>query len=403
MTDVATGPVVVVSVEMGAVPTIVMMSGLVFQALLFSLPPPLLPLMAESLGADGAFITQMFFAIASLGLMITAICSGAIVRWMGVRPTIILASVIYGASGIIPLLTADPSLLLGSRLLLGGGCGLLTTGCTLLLFYRYSGAARNRALGYQWAISSASGLAAVLIAGASVGAFGWHSPFLVYGLFALPILLLTILGVPAIPLAAETAGHTLAKTLSLTWPFCLAGCMLMMVPLLVGSQTPFVLVAIGETSPLVQSVVVAMATLLASGGSALFSRVQTKLGVRQTFAAALLCTAIGVALLGVAPSAWVAGVACALMGLGIGLYIPHLWVLPTTLESPSMQAHAIGLLNTSMYLGGFLYPILMGALQKAVGIKGSLAAVGALLALTSAGILMARRTRLADGAVTAIE
>jgi MFS family permease len=145
-----------------------------------------------------------------------------------------------------------------------------------------------------------------------------------------------------------------------------------------------------------------MATILASVGSMLFSRVETKLGVRQTFAAALLCAAIGVALLGVAPSAWVAGVACGLAGMGIGLYIPHLWVLPTTLELPSMQAHAIGLLNTSMYLGGFLSPILMGGLQKVFGINGALVAVGALLALASAGILMARRTRLADGAVTEI-
>lgn len=402
MTDVASGRVAAVPVEMGAMPIIVMMSGLVWQALLFSLPPPLLPKMAQSLGADGAFFSRMFFTIASLGLMITSICSGAIVRRLGVRPMIILASVIYGVSGIVPFLTADRSLLLGSRLLLGAGCGLLTTGCTLLLSYRYSGAARNRALGYQWAISSASGLAALLIAGASVGAFGWHLPFLAYGLFALPILLLSVLGVPTIPLAAEKAGHTLAKTLSLTWPICIAGCMLMMMPLLFGSETPFVLVGIGQTAPLVQTVVLAMATIFASVGSLLFSRVQGGLGVRQTFFAAILGTAIGAVLLGVAPSAWVAGVACAIAGLGIGLYIPHLWVLPTTLESPSMQAHAIGLLNTSMYLGGFLYPILMGGLQKAFGINGALVAVGALLALASAGILMAPRTRLADGVVTDI-
>ena len=394
-TSEVTGP----QAKVGAIPFIVMMAGLASQSLLFSLPPPLLPAMAQTYGANGPFITQMVFAVASLGLMITSIISGLLVRALGVRGLLIISSALYGLAGLIPWLTADTTILLLSRLLAGGGCGLLTTGCTMLLAHCYSGSARSRALGYQTALGSITGLVALLIAGSTVGSLGWHPAFLLYGLFGLPIMLLAIVGVAPVPLPAQSAERGMGEAFANIWPICVAACLLMMVPLLVGSETPFVLTTIGVTSPLIQSGVISMVTIMSAVSGTLFGSVQTTLGVQRTFAVSLVLSAAGLVLVALAGNAWIAGIGCALFGLGLGMFIPHLWVLATTLVPERTRGHAIGLLTTSMFLGGFLYPFLFGAVQKLFGLGGGIVAIAVVLTLTAIAIMMARRTRLAGGAV----
>lgn len=228
---------------------------------------------------------------------------------------------------------------------------------------------------------------------------GWHLPFLLYGIFALPVVVLSIVGVAPVPLSSQAAQTGLSEALARIWPVLIAACLLMMVPLLVGSETPFVLTTIGVTSPLIQSVVISMVTIMSAVSGTLFGSVQTTLGVRQTFALSLVLSAAGLVLVALAGNAWIAGIGCALFGLGLGMFIPHLWVLATTLVPERTRGHAIGLLTTSMFLGGFLYPFLFGAVQKLFGLGGGILAIAVLLTLTAIVIVMARRTRLAGGAL----
>lgn len=379
---------------------LVMMSGNTSQSLLFSLLPPLLPAMARSLGGNGALLAQMMFAMASLGLMIASIASGLVVQAAGVRRTLVLAGGLYGVSGTLPAFTDAAAPLLASRLLLGGACGLLTTASMLLLAHGCEGDARNRMIGYQTAIGSVAGVGALLLGGATVARLGWHPAFLVYGLFAIPVVLLAILGVPPVPLPPRPAGDGLGRVLARLWPVYLVAGLLMMVALLTASDIPFILTAIGATAPLLQSVVIAMSTIFVVVGAALFGRMQLRLGARRTFSVALLCAACGMALVGLASGAPVVGVGCALIGLGIGLYIPHLWVLATTLVPEDLRGHAIGLLTTAMYLGGFLYPFLIRELQAALGLAGALRLVAVALAAGAAGILASGSTRLVGPAAT---
>ncbi|MGI4746863.1 MAG: MFS transporter, partial [Janthinobacterium lividum] len=194
-------------------------------------------------------------------------------------------------------------------------------------------------------------------------------------------------------------GGGMGEAFGCIWPICIAACLLMMVPMLVGSQVPFVLTGIGVTVATTQAFVIAMTTVMSAISGTLFGRVQATLGVTYTFAISLLLAALGLAFIGFAPSAVVAGIGCALIGIAIGLYIPHLWVLATTLVPEPIRGHAIGLLTTSMFLGGFLYAFLFGGVQRAFGLGGGLVAVAVLLALAAIGVTIGRRSRLSGGAV----
>jgi MFS family permease len=380
--------------QSGHLAFIVMMSSQAAQSLLFGLTPALLPAMSTNFGANGQFIAQMVSALAALGLMITSIFSGQAARILGVRRLVILAALVFGAAGLVPAMSASVTVLLGSRLLAGGAAGLLTTGCALLLAHTYSGTARSKAMGYQTALGSVIGLVGLVGAGALVGPFGWQLPFLVYGIFALPVAALAFVGVPDIRLQTSASGQGLGRALVLIWPVCAAGCLLMMVPLCIGSNVPFVLTGIGVTAPLTQSVIIAGTTVMSAVGGSVFGKVQGRLGVKRTFAVALLLTAAGMGCIGLAATGWMVGLGCVLAGIAVGFYVPHLVVLSTTLVPEAMRGHSVGLLTTSFFLGGFLYPFLVGALQKLFGLSGALQVIAALLALGSVAVLFSRRTRL---------
>jgi MFS family permease len=386
-TQLATG-------QSGGPAFVVMMSSQAAQSLLFGLTPALLPAMSATFGTNGQFIAQMVSALAALGLMITSIVSGQVARILGVRTLLIVAALVYGAAGLLPAISANIAVLLGSRLLAGGAAGLLTTGCALLLAHTYSGAARSKAMGYQTALGSVIGLVGLIGAGALVGPLGWQLPFLLYGVFALPVALLALLGVPEIGLQKTASGQGLWSTLGRTWPICAAGCLLMMVPLCIGSNLPFILTGIGVTRPLTQSIIISGVTVMSAVGGSVFGRVQGALGVRQTFALALILAAAGMGCIGLAATGWMAGLGCVLAGIAVGFYVPHLVVLSTTLVPETMRGHSVGLLTTSFFLGGFLYPFLVGGLQKLFGLSGAIQVIAALLALGAGGVLLSRRTRL---------
>jgi MFS family permease len=364
----------------GVAALIVMMAALASQSMLFAVPPPLLPAMAGQLGSHGPFIAQMVMASASLGLMLTSVASGPAVRAVGLRRMLILAALLYGGSGMVPAFTADAALILASRVVAGGGCALLTTACTLLLAHCLHGEARSKALGFQTAAGSLAGLASLGVAGATVAAFGWHAPFLIYGVFA------------------AVRGQGFATVLQRIWPLCVAGCLLMMIPMIAGSQTPFLLNAIGVVRPIEQSVVIGMVTLCSMTSATAFGLVQARLGVPGTFGVGLACAAAGMACLGLAGTALVAGLGCALIGVGVGFYVPHLWTMATGLVSEALRGHAIGLLNTSMFLGGFGYPFLVSGLQRRLGLPGAMDVIAAFVAvwalLAGSGVVRAAFARV---------
>jgi MFS family permease len=379
----------------GLAALIVTMAALASQSMLFGLPPPLLPAMASSFGAHGPFIAQMIMASGSLGLMLTSVASGAAVRAVGLRRMLILAALIYGLCGMVPAATANVSLILASRVATGAGSALLTTACTMLLAHLLHGDARSKAMGFQTATGSLAGLATLGIAGATVAALGWHVPFLLYGAFAAPVALLALFGVPEIRLAPSERGQGFAAALRCVWPLCLAGCALMMIPMIAGSQTPFLLNAIGVTRPVEQSVVIGMVTLFSMVSGAGFGAVQARLGPNRTLALGLACAAAGMACLGLAGTAPIAALGCALIGIGVGLYVPYLWTMATGLVPEALRGHAIGLLNTSMFLGGFVYPFVVGALQRWVGLPGAMDVMAAMVAIwtAAAGAKRARTPR----------
>ena len=86
-----------------------------------------------------------------------------------------------------------------SRFLLGIGGVFFSTAALALTATTFTGDARSRVIGLQQATSQVVNVCAVFIVGALVAVTGWRGAFLLYGAFAVVLLLLAAAGVSSFP------------------------------------------------------------------------------------------------------------------------------------------------------------------------------------------------------------
>jgi len=263
----------------------------------------------------------------------------------------------------------------------------------MLLAQSYTGEARARLLGFQAGAGSLAGLAALVLSGALGGILGWHVPFALYGVTALPVLFVVLGCVrdATIPSEAKAGGRgNVAAVLRLMWPVYLAACLLFTLPMASGAALPFVLQARGVTAALPQSLIISTFTVFAAAGAFLFGQIRARLGARVTFALGTALGGAGMLLIGLSSDAVLAALGNGIAGLGLGLFVPHFWSTATDLPPEALRGRAVGLLNSAMFLGGFTSAFIVGALNHGFGRSGAFSAIG-LAALAFAGALAVMR------------
>jgi len=376
----------------------IVMAGLVSQGLIFSLPSPVMPLMAAAFGAArGPLLAQMLFTLPSLGLMVVGLISGWLLDLAGLRRTLAASLIVYGGMGSIPLVTSSIPLLLVSRLLMGGGCAALSTSCTVLLVRSYSAESRDRILGYQTAVASVIGIVSLVVAGSISGPLGWHAPFAIYGLTSACLLVFVLVAVPARPMHAKSTVTTEIATvgtltvLKLLGTVYVAAALLCIVPIMTGGSLPFTLIHRGVTDSLGQSLVISLSTVTSAVSGFAFGRLYQRIGPRSTFTAGLTLAGVGMIMIGVCPSALLTTVGVGLEGLGLGLFMPHLWTVTATSLPDQLRGRGLGFLSTALFLGAFLSPFVIGALNHAFRSAGGFTAYGAAMLVAVAATFVAKR------------
>ena len=376
----------------------IIMAGMAAQSLIFSVPPPALPHMALVLGARGATVAQLLFVLPSLGLMLAGLVSGWLISRFGLRRCLLGSFLVYGVTGSLPVVTINIFALLSSRLLLGVACAVLSTSCTTLLAQRYAGEARARMLGYQSAAGSVTGVVALILAGEITGLLGWRTPFWLYALPALPLLLLAALTLREAPPAARAQAEKqggVFTALRLLWPVYLAGCLLFTIPMASGGALPFLLQQRGVTQALTQSLVISAFAVFSATGAFLYGHVRARLGAWASFTLGVALSGGGMLLIGAQSNLLLTATGNGIAGLGLGFFVPHLWSVATDALPANLRGRAVGLFNSAMFLGGFTSAFIVGALNSAFGRAGAFSVIGILTLAFAVGLMFLRRNVIA--------
>jgi MFS family permease len=332
--------------------------------------PPILPELATRVG--GEHNAQLIVSVAGFGMIVGGLFSGRLLEWAGIRAFTLISLLIYGVFGVAGWFLASALAMGVSRFLLGVGGVFFSTAALALTAATFTGAARSRVIGMQQATSQVVNVCAVFIVGALVAVTGWRGAFLLYGAFALLLLLLAAAGVrasarPTTQVETDLSAAKPPGFLKTIAPVCALTTLMGILTVIPMAQLPFVLVENGNGSPQQVSIVLGANFVFAAVSAMSFARLKIRFGKQGTFFAGLACGMIGIALMGMVSSLAYECVAAALAGFGTGIYNTYVFDHGVEISPPVYHGRAAGLLFAFMFFGAAINPLVAGVFEQSSG------------------------------------
>lgn len=349
---------------------------------------PVLPLLLrEFAGVPGSpVLVPVALTIPALCIALFSPVAGALSDRLGRKPVLLVAMLVYGLVGALPLLLKSLPAIIAARAVLGLAEAAIMTVSTAMLGDYFDGPRRERWIAIQMASVSVSAILLVALGGALGEVLGSRGPFLLY-LVALPIAVgvATMLFEP-VHRAMDRATRTKLPVGTLL-PVLLITVAVGVLFYTIIVQVGPILARSGVTSPALIGIAAAGTNLGVAIGSVLFERWKAHAGPRL-LGAGLAVVAVGYAGAALAPGfAAITGFAI-LACIGSGLMLPNMlaWVMRRL--PAATRGSGTGAWTGAFFLGQFAAPLIAALLAPATGglsqtllLYTGLALAGALAAL----------------------
>ncbi|OSZ59141.1 MFS transporter [Streptomyces pharetrae CZA14] len=410
----AEAPPVAVTGPGHALRVALLMAGSCLPVLGAVLIAPVLPRMedhfASSPGAKA--LVPLALTVPALALALLAPFAGVIVDRLGRKRLLVVATALYALFGTAPLWLDSLGAIIASRVLVGVTEAAIMTCCTTLIGDYYSGRRRVRYLALQTMCASASATAFLLLGGA-VGAAGWRVPFWVY---AVSLLLAPLMAV-ALPSPfprAKRDGRTAADGppagAERPRPFRrrrLAGiCALTFFGGTVFYTVPVEMAYLLDDLGVQNSGAVGLATAVASAatvaGAVLFTRLRRS--PETVLPTVLGLCAVGFGVMCLAGNAPLLVVGAVLNCLGTGMLLPALLTGAMSRLAFADRGRGTGLWTAAFFGGEFVCPLVLLAVEPAVGgLAGAVGVLGLVTGAVAVGLWAAGRAGAGEAGTPASE
>ncbi|HEK1686697.1 TPA: MFS transporter [Pseudomonas putida] len=358
---------------------------------------PVLPRIAGHFADSGnvAVLVPIVLTLPALMIALFSPLAGALSDRLGRKRLLVLAMILYGICGPLPLRLDDLGAILVSRAGLGLAEAAIMTCCTALIGDHFHGRERLQLLSWQTIVTSLSATAFFMLGG-TIGEMGWRAPFAVYviGLLLAPLMHLALAHPPLNTPDATQANHP-GSAERFPWRSLSVICAMTVLSALgffiVPVQTGFLLEHIGIDSPQRIGMAIGLGHSAVFLGALCFRRLG-RFGPGQLLAAAFIISGIGILLLAEARDYPTAVVAVVINGFGGGLALPTVLSWALSRLSFEHRGKGTGLFNTSFFGGQFASPLLVALLTQVGGSRvDAVLLVGWGLLLTAILALLAPR------------
>lgn len=285
-------------------------------------------------------------------------------------------------AGLMQLIVDNYYLLLASRFVLGFSALIADVAMTSILAAQFGGALRSKLIGYRHAISSIGTVSTMLLGGWLAQTYGWRAPGI---MFLLPgaMLLLAIVAFDRAIILEKTAAEVERSSVWQLWPLLLLSLIMSIGHTMPSFQMPFLLKDNGITSAILVSRVPALSSAVSILAAFGFGFVYARLGGWTLVIAASLMGA-GFIGAGLATSYEMILLCVVVEGVGAGWTMPFFLNRMLDKVSPSQRSSAIGLVQSSLFLGHFLNPLLTAPVRLTLGIHATFVVVGICLIVVAA-------------------
>lgn len=360
---------------------------------------PVLPKMQDHFASTpGAkALVPLALTVPALALALLAPFAGVIVDRLGRKRLLVVATLLYAVFGTAPLYLDSLGAIIASRALVGVAEAAIMTCCTTLIGDYYSGHRRVKYLALQTMCASASATVFFVIGGAA-GAAGWRVPFWIYAVsLALAPLMASALPSPAVRAAtggasAETAGVQVRRPFP--WRQLAGICALTFFGAMVFYTVPVEMAYLLDDLGVENTGVIGLATAIASaatvGGAITFARL--KRSPDPMLPAVFAVCAVGFGVMFLAETAPLLVVGAVINCVGTGMLLPALLTSAMSRLAFEDRGRGTGLWMAAFFGGEFVCPLVLLAVESAVGgLAGAVGVLGLAAALVAAGLLAVRR------------
>ncbi|OAH12261.1 MFS transporter [Streptomyces jeddahensis] len=376
---------------------------------------PVLPKMQDHFASvPGAkALVPLALTVPALSLALLAPFAGMIVDRLGRKRLLVVATVLYAVFGTAPLWLDSLGAIIASRALVGVTEAAIMTCCTTLIGDYYSGHRRVKYLALQTMCASASATVFFVLGGA-VGAAGWRVPFWIYAVsLALAPLMATALPTLAVRAAAHDASDEApdeAETRAegdtrpegqtrrpFPWRQLAGICALTFFGAMVFYTVPVEMSYLLDDLGVENTGVIGLATAIASAatvaGAIAFARLKRSPDPMLPAVFAVCAVGFGVMfladLMGDAPLLVIGAVVNC---VGTGMLLPALLTSAMSRLAFEDRGRGTGLWTAAFFGGEFVCPLVLLAVEPAVGsLAGAVGVLGLAAALVAAGLLAVRR------------
>jgi len=346
------------------------------------------------------YLSRFIITVPSLFMAILAPFAGYIIDTFGRRKLLVGGIILYALAGVGGAVFDSITAILISRAFLGiSTAAIMTTVGTLIGDY-FSGAARNRFMGYRNASNNFGGVV-YLVLGGFVATLDWRAPFFIYlvALIILPLILKFIVE----PDAEKTGGTAGSEDLSaipwleISWLYFAAfifGVTFYMIP----TQIPFYLIELGFTDPALSGVGVAASTLATAVTALFYGRIRRYVAIESMFIFGFALSAVGFFAMGLAGTLPLLFIGLLLFGAGQGSTTANFSIRLLELAPFRVRGRVMGGQATAIMMGFFMSPLISQTIAKASSLSVAFYTAAALLLVVSVVFALRKSRQLAQQA-----
>lgn len=332
------------------------------------------------------YLSRFIITVPSLFMAVLAPFAGYVIDRFGRRKLLLGGVVLYAAAGVGGAIFDSITAILISRAFLGiSTAAIMTTVGTLIGDY-FSGAARNRFMGYRNASNNFGGVI-YLVLGGFIATLDWRAPFFIY-LVALAVLPMIIKFIVEPDAGDAHSGGVNGQDavpipwLEIGWLYFAAfifGVTFYMIP----TQVPFFLIELGFGNPTLSGLGVAASTLATAVTALFYGRIRRYVAIETMFIFGFALSAVGFFAMGLAGALPLLFIGLLLFGAGQGSTTANFSIRLLELAPFHVRGRIMGGQATAIMMGFFVSPLVSQSIAKASSLSVAFFTAAGLLLLVS--------------------
>ncbi len=363
--------------------TILSVSFLIIMA--SSAMSPIIADIGEAFPDVDELLIKMVMTLPALFIVPMTLSTGLLTRHVHKKTLLIIGLSLYVVGGTGGGFMNSIYALLAFRAVLGLGIGILLPLATSLIADFFDGPERSKMMGYSTAIKNLGSIVSTVVAGVLV-LYSWRYPFAIYT-FGLVTLVLVLLFLPDQDLPEGPKPR--AQISRNVWILGISHFIVIQTFYAIPAHLSVYVKTIGIGTGLTTGLLISLVTLGSFVVATRYHQIKNALRGKLVFFGLAVLSA-GMFLTGFSTTTWGVGVAMTLVGFGLGVLAPNIYLQASIDSKPLDVALALAVVSSFSYFGQFVSPLILAGLGNLFGYDapGAPFVLGGSIGVVAIGIVL---------------